>query len=73
MLQLLFIRYNILVVKEKEKMTKEDLLIELETLKSNMKEYIAYLRSIDYATSKEEINHIIKNNICSSLEEIINQ
>lgn len=54
-------------------MTKEDLLIEIETIKSNMKEYIAYLRSIDYAASKEEINHIIKNNICSSLEEIINQ
>ena len=52
-------------------MKVEDLIIEIETIKSNMKEYIAYLRSIDYATSKEEINHIIKNNICSSLEEII--
>ena len=52
-------------------MKKEDLIIEIETIKSNMKEYIAYLRSIDFATSKEEINHIIKNNICSSLEKII--
>ena len=52
-------------------MTKEDLIIEIENIKSNMKEYNAYLRSNDYATSKEEINNIIKNNICSSLEEII--
>lgn len=54
-------------------MKKEDLLIELETLKSNIKEYVDYLRSIDYASSKDEINHIIKNNICSSLEEIIKE
>lgn len=52
-------------------MTKEDLLIQLETIKDNIKAYIDYLRIYDFSSSKEEINHIIKNNICSSLEEII--
>lgn len=52
-------------------MTKEDLVIELETIKDNLREYITYLRSFDFASSKEEINHIIQNNICSSIEEII--
>lgn len=54
-------------------MTKEDLLIELETLKSNIKEYVDYLKTVDFEPVKDEINHIIKNNICSSLQEIINQ
>lgn len=54
-------------------MTKEDLLIELETLKSNIKEYVDYLTNVDFEPAKDKINHIIKNNICSSLQEIINQ
>ena len=52
-------------------MKKEDLLIELETLKSNIKEYVDYLKNVDFGPAKDDINHIIKNNICSSLEEII--
>ena len=51
----------------------EDLLIELETLKSNIKEYVNYLKNVDFEPAKDEINHIIKNNICSSLQEIINK
>ncbi|MDY4822205.1 MAG: hypothetical protein SO148_00155 [Candidatus Onthovivens sp.] len=54
-------------------MTKEDLLIELETLKSNIKEYVNYLKNVDFEPVKDEVNHIIKDNICSSLQEIINQ
>lgn len=52
-------------------MTKQDLSVQLETIKDSIKEYIDYLRLFDFSSSKEEINHIIKNNICSSLEEII--
>lgn len=51
-------------------MKKEDL-VELETIKDNLREYITYLRNFDFTSSKEEINHIIQNNICSSIEEII--
>lgn len=54
-------------------MTKEDLLIELETLKSNIKEYVDYLKNVDFEPTKNEINHIIKNNICASLQEIISK
>ena len=51
----------------------EDLLIELETLKSNIKEYVYYLKNVDFEPPKDEINHNNKNNICSSLQEIINK
>ena len=53
------------------KMTKQDLSVQLQTIKDSIKAYIDYLRLFDFSSSKEEINHIIKNNICSSLEEII--